>query len=813
MTARLLLLACAALLSACHEPTLTGTWTGTLPVGATDRPVALQLHERGDGRVMGYVVGGTPFRTVASGRRTGSDVALTIEFEDPGLTRTFSIDARLTGNLHLLVGTADDGSGSRPVRFARHDGTLHERRFLFAAPPPAGGDEPRHVTELAVALDDTGGLVAGGFVGRDDCGLFACGGGVTAFDESGGTLTIGFEAAGGGCPMSGTLRAGFDPGTRFYDGSYSLSDCSGSDAGPLLGARQTGSRSGHIASMLDALGRVADDIETGVAFAAPYAPFSPDYEHDGLDLAGKLDELNAEVAGYSDRTVTFSGFRAAASVENPGVLADLVREPGIDFDDTRRGIPAAGGVMTTYRDTATDEGTDDLRYFEERGGDWVLVGNGVAIDFPFRDYDLAPDHLAIHTDGGDVYMALGPWGAHVGPHTGHLEGNAKADWAAQYAWDWAHQTELAGNGDGVCQAGETCGIAAAELLDRNVHYAAPDDDFRITRVLLESLEPAGVYFGGNQHWRVSGRVGDLQFDFVHLRRISPDLRNAMIATGYVDPWSVASPSGNLITGDAVVLAEDDTIAQPQIAAVELTDHPGYYTGKWTTPETPWQQLEMFTSDRTSGRTESFYTWLPPGMQARLQDMLNAAAAPPAVWRYDQAFLSDWLWKAEMKLSNQESIDRDDYSSIHSVLGGWWEQPGGACRLTPLCDQLFSIWPISKDTPFYDASLYQSASVNYLAGWRKHGQPDRFGEVVSPAEPDPVAGTMTIRWRNFGGGFVGFQGIAYRLDPAARTLRIAWGPLAATAAGAVPPAVPANTDACDGESLTCHDHARNPDLGM
>jgi hypothetical protein len=77
----------------------------------------------------------------------------------------------------------------------------------------------------------------------------------------------------------------------------------------------------------------------------------------------------------------------------------------------------------------------------------------------------------------------------------------------------------------------------------------------------------------------------------------------------------------------------------------------------------------------------------------------------------------------------------------------------------------------------------------------------------PADPDPSAGTLVVKWRNFSGGELGYQGLGYRLDTDGRILRIAWGAMAPSEAAVVLPPVPANTDVCDGTTLTCHNHDR------
>lgn len=431
-------------------------------------------------------------------------------------------------------------------------------------------------------------------------------------------------------------------------------------------------------------------------------------------------------------------------------------------------------------------------------------------DLPITGYSFGPEHVIAPTAGGDVFVSIGPWGAHNGPHTGHIEGNAKADWMGLYARTIDEMEEIVGDGDMVCEVGETCGIAEADLEARIVDYVTPAAPFVVTEVFLERIEPIGVYYGTDEHWRVRGRVAYYSYDFGHLREISGDLRDAMIAAGYVDPWTVHAPSGNLITGEPVVLAAGDTIARPQTVAEVVPLHPGFYRGKFGVPESPWQQMEFFTSNSESDRSESFYTWLAPGLEASLAAVLEAEALDPVSFRYHQTFLVERRWRAEMALSNQDWMDRDDYSTLFTALGGWWENTPGPCDgMSEDCDGLFSIFPIRKDTAFYSAAFYESSDVSYLAIFQ---DPDevpstRYGEVVTPAVPDPSAGTLIVKWRNFSGTELGYQGLGYRLDTDGGTLRIAWGTMAPSEAAVVLPSVPANTDVCDGTTLTCHNHDR------
>lgn len=786
------------------RPGVTGTWTGQVTIGSTPRTVTLQLHQRANGKVIGYVAGGTQYRTVVDGNVAGGVLTLDLEFADPGLSRTVTISA--TAGPTTMTGTTDSGDGAHPITLQRVRQPLTERRFLFAKP---AGDSATNITDLAVVLDSAGHLVSGSFVGETDCNLFACGGGITSFAEAGNNLQIGFESA-GGCTMTGSLSVTFDPTTKMYSGTYSLDNCGVATSGALLGAKTPGTRTDDVASVLSTFGQLADDLEAGSSFSAPYAPFHPDYLHKSQVLADRLAELNAQVADYNSIEVDMNRFRNIVTVAEPDVLPQLDQPFGVDFHDRRSGLPVAGGARETFRDVDTRSGADELKYIAKLGNDWVIYGDQVMHDIPFAGYSMAGDHVVLPTAGGDIYLSIGPWGAHVGPHTGHAEGNGKADWMGQYAWSLDQLTVLADdNGNGICDSGETCGIAAADLEARSLDYVAPTDNFKIVSVTLERLESPGFYYGTDEHWRIEGKVGPYNYSFVHMRKISADLRNAMMAAGYTDPWTVHAPSGNLITGDALTFAKGATLGRPQIVAREVAGHPGYYAGGGAIPESPWQQIEFFTYNNGTGRQESFYTWLPSSLEADLAQVLESSGLNPAVFRYSAShgFLAPPRWKAEMALSNATWMDRLDYSSIYSALGGWWENPGdGTCASPELCDQLFSIYPISKGTVFYDPSLYQP-DVSYLTIVRDGAGIQRYGEVVSPSEPDPISGSMVIRWENFDQSFYGYQAVSYLLVPGSKMLKIAWGPVTALQADAVAPAVPLDSDICDGISLTCHNHDR------
>src|SRR6266545_3607826 len=109
---------------------VTGTLIATLTDSGSARSLVLQLHQRAGGTVMGYIPGGTAFRTVTGGGVTGSDVTFKMEFKDPRVTEIVVVNGTVRRN--IIRGTADNGSGPRPMVLHGTTDILHERRFLFA---------------------------------------------------------------------------------------------------------------------------------------------------------------------------------------------------------------------------------------------------------------------------------------------------------------------------------------------------------------------------------------------------------------------------------------------------------------------------------------------------------------------------------------------------------------------------------------------------------------------------------------------------------------------------------------------------------
>jgi hypothetical protein len=814
------LLALVAILFAtgpgCIPREMTGLWQGTLYLNDGPTPVVLAVHLRESGDMYGYVLGGDDSLRVTGGRQDAAGrVTVRLEHARADGVRDIELRGRMVGT--RFRGTASDGRAFSFERFGND--TVTERRMLIGLLGDDG--QPVELIDLGVLTEPGGRLLAGTYSTRVGCGHVGCGGTTTAYvgttgAESDPTIRATL-AHGGTCAGSTVVELRYDPASTLHTGEFQTRDCAGSRVGSAIGSGATRTRATHVLAVLRAYASLADRLERGSTLPGAVAPIAPDYLHQSRSAAHLVQEINEQILRYRNIRTAFTRFRNVHTIEDPFIFRDLPTGFGADFSDVRTGLE--GSVTVEFLRADTRRGQDALRFLRGEGSEFLIVGNQISHDLPYVNYAVGSEHVLIGTVGGSIYASVGTWGAHSPGHTGNFNGNAKADWVGLYAASHAQLTELSGDGNGVCEPGETCGLPERELLARAVEYTAPGNRFRIDSVKYERVSQPDFYYGGDQMWRVRGWLGSYSYDFVHLRGIAPDLRNAMLAAGYTDPWTVEVPSDNLITGAPVILDRGEGIAFPQIVATEVPGFPGFFSSGGIEVPSPWQQIEYSTFSGASGFEESVYRWLAPELESALAGVFERDARNPLSFRYGWALAlsSRFLTLAEMALSNQDFNDRRSYTSLFDGLGGWWENDG-RCLSPLLCDTLFSIFPIRKDTTFYDPSLYASPEVSVLImqGTRDPYGLTRTGEVVDPYWPDPVSGSMVIGWHN-GDGLPGeYQGVSYRLDTPRRMLRVAWGPIradAATARAALPP-VPALPPAgappfvgCNGTTLTCHTHDR------
>lgn len=831
------------------EPPFTGVWVGPLPVSATEqRTFAVQLHERAELRLIGHLLGGTSRRTLVGAIRLSDSLIMGFEMKDQALASTILVSGTVSGD--TLTGTATFNSETYPVVWTRRADPLEVRNFIFAE--PSGADA---ISELSIVQDGAGALLSGNFT-ADTCGVIACGGAVTSFTEAAdGALTISL-ASDGACPGAGSISATFNAANRFYNGTWSHTNSGGcggaTTSGTLIGARDMGTRTTHIASVFSALGQLANDLESGATFALPYAPISDSYLHFGETAAAFIAARNAEVAVHPDATIEFSRVTTVRTVVPAGHNPLLPSMPVIMFADRRSNASGA------YRDVDADTpGQRALSYIAEDAGAWRLVGNQVGeFDLPFA-YSIGAERLLVPSGAPSevLHLSLGGWGAHFSPQTGHLEGNAKTDMMAQYVGSAAALTELA-NGPtgtaGVCDvnlvithAGEVCGVwgglAGEAIRARMFTYRAPYAG-TVTAIVYEerprsASAPETHYFDNPPHWSVHVDFpGGLTIRFVHVGRITGAVRAGLIAATGIDP-DTYTPSSTLgapdfcppspgrcevnVLGEAPfaisALAE---IGKAQTDAAPIPGHPGYYRGQIGPSVPPWSQVEFFMHEQLTGQGADVcvYQYLPAPRQTALASVMTADMLNPGSLRYgDNEFVRPWRYRAEAELCNNDGYLRrseSDFSSIHAQLGGWFERasPGA----TP--NEQFSIARIHQGAGAYSPTLYDvlagtSQPTEYLIARRRT---DNAAYVWSapgtgalnvwyPASEvlELTSSSFTVKWREISGATL-YQRAAYALD--GDGLKIKWGAFSTTLAGAATPTLAAG-EACNDATVLCYAHAR------
>lgn len=437
----------------------------------------------------------------------------------------------------------------------------------------------------------------------------------------------------------------------------------------------------------------------------------------------------------------------------------------------------------------------------------------VVPDLPL-DYTIEVDALGdvesvmVQTAGGPVRMVFTPWGPHAEPHTGHPGGDGKTNWLGYLAPTRSELEELSGDGDMVCETGEICGLPESEVLARRPRYIAPDDGFEITSVVLDRIHPPGSYWGTLNHWRIDAVLCGYAYSFGHVGWIAEDLRARMLAVGVPDPDTYSGPTWQNLLPSSVFLDRGQSVAIPQIVGQTDGSHPGYVLGD------VWAQMEVPTWNQNTHRAEPVFRWLSTERQDQLRQILWREMQDASSRMYSGWPTFAWLWKAEADLWTVESSSQDDYGSLTSNLGIWFENrmDGSACSggTDVLCDQAFSIWAILKTNPIYDAGLYDAPEVAYLVVKSKRGDTYYRGEVVAPAPSLPASsGTMLIKWRleSYLTPMETYQKVTYALSSSAKRLKLHWGTEDASRAvveASADPSDPASL-ACDGASVTCMNH--------
>jgi hypothetical protein len=822
-----------------------------LPVSATEqRNFAVVLHERADLKLMGYQLGGTSERLLQGALRSSDRVLMAFRTGD-GEDGQILLSGAVTGD--TLTGTAFLGDAEFPVTWTRRTDALDVRTFVFASSVEGGGAP----SELSIVQDSAGALIAGSF-SSGSCAFITCAASVTSFAETAaGDVAIGL-AADGACPGAAAITASFNDNASLYNGDWTHTDagaCGGATTtGALVGGRDLGTRSVHVANILANLGQLADDIEDGAAFGATHAALAPGYLHFGETAADFLAARNGEIAAHPAARVELHSFTSIRTVTPASHHPMLSSTLGVMFADERSN--GAGAYRSVAAGAPAQSG---YYYLVEDAGAWRLNGNQVGpFELPFA-YTIGAERLIVPTSIADapLHLSLGGWGAHFGPQTGHLEGNAKIDMMAQFVGSVGDLTELVNAPGGtpeVCDqtlvwAGtEICGVwggLSGELIRaRMFTYRAPYNG-TVTEVAYEERPrpvsaPATHYFDNVPHWSVTVEFsGGMTIRFGHLGQIVGSARAGLIANGInpdtyapsstVGAWDYCPPSPgrcrvNVLNGATFTIAAGDEIAKAQTDAAPVAGHAGYYRGQLGPSIPPWSQVEFFMSEALGlrGADVCAYQYLPAARRAELAALMAADMLNSNSLRYaENDFVRPWKFRAEAELCNNDGYllrDENDFSSIHAQLGGWFERP--APGVTP--NEQFSIARIHQSAAAYNASLYDvmlgtDQPSEYLIGRVRTDRAALSWTVPGIAAPIAVHyptgevleltdASFVVKWREIGpASLTLYQRAAYELD--GDGLRIQWGNHATTLAGAVAPVLTPGA-ACNDTTTLCYDHSRH-----
>ncbi len=796
--------------------TVTGSWLFSLDFEGSKRNFAAELIERSDGRIVGYLMGGTRYRTFVTGAHDISSISFSLELVNPVQTRTLNFSGSLAGN--TMTATASGDISTQNVRLQRVSCGLTEQELLLAK------DDGTSLVRLSVVTDEDGALVAGGFVSEEDCSLLACDGGVTSYGGDGDTILIGLETD-GGCSAGSSLTANWTS-DGIYTGTYNFTDCDGTRTGSLLIAFAMGTSSSAVREALDGRVEVAEALEAGIALTEPLDGVSAAFLNFGKNEMVLRADLNREMLKFSSIKVGLQRTQAIRTSRHPRTLPDLLRPLGIKIGETRSGIPEGASTRSTYRDTRTRPVIDDFEPLGLADGKWKLAGNQAhGLDLPF-EYSIPTGGSRLEAptaDGHPSYISLGPYGAHFLPSTGDPSGEAKANLSGFLVKDDAEMEELVGNGNGVRDPGETWGypiggdLSGERVRLRRPVFTAPSAG--VIGKVIYNKGPTGVYFDDEPHWIVLvGLEGDVRMSFGHVGRIAAELRNLVLALTGVDTDTFNGPPGtDLLDGyDPIPIAAGTELAYPQIFADPVPGFPGYYRGGGSFLNYPWAQIEFqipYSLDQDSNLAGDFciYRFLTTTRQDELQSVMDKDMLDSASLRYRaRDFTERWRWTAQGGLCQAESPLPRDFSSLYTRLGGWFERAEAGTT----ADELFSFVPIDKTAAAYDPANYHSASVSHLVirdltpppfAWT---MPDAtIANAFLPAgEVIELSGdTMLIKWRDLNPtNAEAFQRVAYRLDE--NGLVIKWGNFASSALAASQPIL-AVSEPCDDTTVLCYDHSR------
>ncbi len=463
------------------------------------------------------------------------------------------------------------------------------------------------------------------------------------------------------------------------------------------------------------------------------------------------------------------------------------------------------------------------------------------------------DQIRVRTaSGGYRDLTFGPWGAHASPHTGHPEGNAKADMMLPYtigydALTYLPDDEVDCTAENFYDGDEVqCGLPAADVYADRFGYVAPLDGYEIVSLYKEfelDVETSNYAFDAPQ-WKVSMRraVGDcnLGLSFGHIAWLGEGVIAELEQRG-ID-WENAPVGENLSDFEnPIPVAAGEVVAYPQIVGRPSEIADGYVVPHVEAPSL-WTQIEFFVNVEFQNEAYEWQAYHVPvyrGLDDAEYDVWSAIfeqnVQDPENPRYGTAGAQArrWLWAAEGELILDDGFHVTESDGLLSALGSWWEGSPDCASDSTLCDEMVTFFPIYRDTAlFAGVSSEFDVDTRYVVGkvWGVD-QSRIFGEVVGVYEyvddafvsatglEEVLRGAIVLRQRTelapddvpMDDTILGYQTVAFDLDPVAGRLVFAWGALRDDEGAAIAdvPAAPPTQDApCTGDSqlagsTTCH----------
>ena len=576
-----------------------------------------------------------------------------------------------------------------------------------------------------------------------------------------------------------------------------------------------------MAQILEALGRLADDFEGRTDFRVSHRSFSRDYLHYGRTLRDMLAGFNDERHRFSSIDAAFNRIQVINTVDDPDALPTLRLPFGAHFDEVRRGSPTSGAAPATFVDTHANPGDRTLGIWSKEGSRWVIRGNqAAALNLPF-EYTYGTTTLITPTPGGPVYVALGPYGAHFQPLTGHTGGDLKGNLVGFFTQSDADLTELEGDGNGFCDVSEVCGFFGGvdgSIIRNHIPLYKSPLPGTISSVTFSA--PSGGYFDNVPKWVVEielYRGHWLVLD--HMGRIGPGLRDKILAAtgGAVNTDTYTGRDGEVPGAAGITVAADEPLGFPQVFAATIPGHPGYFSGGGTFINRPWAEMQFALRETFPGTIERvcIYDHLAPPVKEALQSTFDADAADPGSQIF-ASFPMRWQWAAETKLCRAYSPLPEDFSSLTGNFGGW------ASLEDTVPSEMVAFVEIEKDAASYEPSLYTSPDVTMLiARLRPLGSTLPFRFVV-PGVPvidaqypageilELTDSSLLVKWRtaNTPDDITLYERALYIRDE--NGLKVRWGQFALTQVGAVPPPEGLTVGTmCNAIDVVCYDRTDRP----